>query len=316
MNFRSTRGEITLILLFALGTAVAGYFAGKTLTKLEQKKELDAHAAAARDAADQAKAAHTALEQANAANAKAIAADKDKEKAAAGFVKGTDLALAAEPTPSIHVRIAQTLNKSAADILPPADSAQIEEFKKIIAELVAKNTTMSDALTQKQQEAGALKAVAEKSEQDAATANRKALEASGKVVDLTDTVQQQAAQIRQLAGENSSLWDKIKTGVFILGGLWLASLVLPVAAKAFPALQPLAAVFGAVWSPGVQLISSGAKTLTNDMVALHEYVKGEFAKKSTQQEIADFKNKVKQWWDGDVNAQSEIEQVKSRILRA
>ena len=71
-----------------------------------------------------------------------------------------------------------------------------------------------------------------------------------------------------------------------------------------------------MWSPGVQLISSGAKTLTGDMVALHEFVKGHLAKTFTPEQMAAFKTEVKQWWDGDVEAHAEIEQVKARTLRA
>ena len=134
MNLPSTRGEITLILLFALGTAVAGFFTGQHLTKLEHKAEADAHAATARDAEARAKEAKAALEAATAANAKAVAAVKDKEQAAAGGGKGSDLALAAESNPSIDVRIARTLNRSAGDTLPPVTAQQVEEFKQIIAE--------------------------------------------------------------------------------------------------------------------------------------------------------------------------------------
>jgi hypothetical protein len=88
------------------------------------------------------------------------------------------------------------------------------------------------------------------------------------------------------------------------------------ASRQVPALQPLASVFGAIWAPGVQAVAAGAKKISTDMVALHEYVKDELADELAPDKLDALKRKVKAWWDGDIKAQFAIEEIKERTLRA
>ena len=99
-----------------------------------------------------------------------------------------------------------------------------------------------------------------------------------------------------------------------IGGLWLASIILPLLSKAFPALSALSTTVGAVWAPGVQAVQSGAKRLSEDLVAMHEWTKKTLEEKLTPEELAAYKKAVADDWmtakDGSAKA---VEQIKQKL---
>lgn len=114
-------------------------------------------------------------------------------------------------------------------------------------------------------------------------------------------------------------FERLKFGfvtvIVIVVVLWLSSIILPLAAKVFPALRAPAALIGAVWAPGVQSVASGARKLSADLVAVNEYIKDELSEKLSEQELETLKKKVGDWWGSDHKSQAAIEQIKTEELR-
>jgi len=327
MTTHPNRGEITLaiVLVCALATVagVGGFKFGKQSGKAETTKEhieLETKTALAVQAAKDSAAATDA---AVAANTLSTAKSNAKEQAAAGFVAGAGMALEREPNPSVYVRSAQLFNKISADTLPTITSKQKAEFSKILEELLDKEALISASLDAKEKEAGELKSQAATAQSEAASANVRAADYAKKIVELNQQVQAQATVVTSLTAEKDTLWDRIKRIAWIVGGLWVLSLILPLLSKAIPALKPLATVFGSVWSPGVQMLKTGAEKLTEkadnlkaDLIALQEFTKTKMASRFNGPEMQDFKKEVKNWWEGDLESQNEVERIKARTLRA
>jgi hypothetical protein len=319
-RFTSHRGEATLALVLILGIAGAfGYGAHqvrKTFEPGRPTKETDALAQRAQEAEAAAKDAQEKLAAAIKAHDDAVAAAQAKEKAAAGFIAGTGIALGNELNPSVNVEIAKKLNTDAANTLQAATPDQIKEFAAIIRDLTERNATTSAALAAKEAEAARLKVEATAAQKAAAAADAKATEAAQKNVTLSADVSQKASALKAWADNHQTLVGRLKAIAIVLALLWLASLILPLLGKFFPAFQPLATAFGAIWSPGVQVAASSARTLSADLVALNEHIKSELAKELTPEQVAALKGKIKDWWGNDQKSQAVVEDIKERILRA
>jgi len=104
-------------------------------------------------------------------------------------------------------------------------------------------------------------------------------------------------------------------GYLIFGGLgflWLSSLFLPILARFFPALSSLSKTIGGLWVPGVQYAGSKAEKLSEDLVAMHEMMKGKLEAKFTPEEVAAIKKEIADDWmtakDGSAAAVERIKQ--------
>ena len=104
-------------------------------------------------------------------------------------------------------------------------------------------------------------------------------------------------------------------GYLIFGGLgflWLSSLFLPILARFFPALSSLSKTIGGLWAPGVQYAGSKAEKLSEDLVAMHEMMKGKLEEKFTPEEVAAIKQEIADDWmtakDGSAAAVERIKQ--------
>lgn len=104
-------------------------------------------------------------------------------------------------------------------------------------------------------------------------------------------------------------------GYLIFGGLgflWLSSLFLPILARFFPALSSLSKTVGGLWAPGVQYAGSKAEKLSEDLVAMHEMMKGKLEEKFTPEEVAAIKKEIADDWmtakDGSAAAVERIKQ--------
>lgn len=324
---RSIRGEVTVALILVCTLAgiagIGGFAWGRNSAKKETEeahRTLTARAAAADQAVKDAEAATVA---AITANTEAIAKDTAKDRSAAGFVAGAAMALEREPNPSVYVRSAILLNGIAADTLPTITPRQKEEFTKILDELLENEALLSATLEAKKAEAGELKTQTAAAQASAAAANTRAADAAKRAVELNAQLQEQIRIVNELTKEKDGLLAWIKTIGWVVGGLWLLSLIIPVVSKAVPALAPLASVVGTLWAPGVQMLKSGAERLVEkadkikaDMVALQEFTKKKMAKKFNEADMTAFKKEVKDWWEGDLEAQNEVERIKAGILRA
>ncbi len=226
------------------------------------------------------------------------------------------MALANEQNPSINVQIAKKLNTDAANTLQAATPDQIKEFAAIIKDLTERNATTSAALAAKESEAAQLKVQAAAAQAAAAAADAKATAAAQTNVALSTDVSNKADALKKWADNHQTLLGRLKAIAIVLALLWLASLILPILGKFFPAIQPLATAFGAIWSPGVQAAASSAKTLSADLVALNEHIKAELAKELTPEQILALKQKMKAWWGNDIKSQAAVEEIKERVLRA
>ena len=104
-------------------------------------------------------------------------------------------------------------------------------------------------------------------------------------------------------------------GYLIVGGLgflWLSSLFLPILARFFPALSSLSKTIGGLWAPGVQYVGGKAEKLSEDLVAMHEMMKGKLEEKFTPEEVAAIKKEIADDWmttqDGSAAAVERIKQ--------
>jgi len=97
-----------------------------------------------------------------------------------------------------------------------------------------------------------------------------------------------------------------------LGFLWLSSLFLPILARFFPALSALSKTIGGLWAPGVQYAGGKAEKLSEDLVAMHEMMKGKLEEKFTPEEVAAIKKEIADDWmttqDGSAAAVERIKQ--------
>ncbi len=316
MNPRSRNGEATLALVLALVLGGVGFYGGMRWGKSSIDADIAKHAADAAAAKEAARKSEVAARESKSAHEAALAADQARDQSTSGFALGTKLALDREPTPSQNVKIAQAMNAEVMKALPPPTDAQKTEYVRIIEELQKLNATTSQALGEKIREADTLQTKLGTALKSAAEAHEKAVTSAQDVVALTQKVSEQATKIDILQKENGGLWGKIKLAIMILGGLWLAAAVLPPLAKAFPALKPVASVVGGLWSPGVQAVSAGAHKLGDDLVAFGEFAKTWIEKTTGKDKLQDFKNEAKRWWGDDVDAQTAIERIKKRVLRA
>lgn len=111
-------------------------------------------------------------------------------------------------------------------------------------------------------------------------------------------------------------YENLKFYAFLgIGGvvfLWASSLLLPILARFFPALSSLSKTVGGLWAPGVQYVGGKAEKLSEDLVAMHEMMKGKLEEKFTPEEVAAIKKEIADDWmtakDGSAAAVERIKQ--------
>lgn len=286
-----------IVMLYVLGAGVVGYAGLKVFSPATHKKEIAAaDAQAQRIAADAAEqqtkllADIKANKEAIAAAQAELAANKLVAQDAAGFVTGASMALAGEESPSVGVKIASTLTADAVRTLPPATSAQLIAFTKIVADMRADNARLSAALIVKEREAAEARAAATKSEQVAKLATEQAI--------LADTeAKQSSAALKTEAASHAkavkALDDKVSDGVSFLDRLKLLGIgsgvlmfiLLPLTALAFPEVAPLIRIISAPFLKLWHMIHEREKEIVarmhdeaqDELSAIHAKLTGELA---------------------------------------
>jgi len=106
--------------------------------------------------------------------------------------------------------------------------------------------------------------------------------------------------------------DRIYFWVYTAAGIWLLAILLPVIAKVFPAVTPLANVAGAVVGPMIQWGKGKADNLATDLVALQQHAK-DYIANIDPAKVQAYKDSVSAWWEKDVASQAAVEQMKSKL---
>lgn len=112
--------------------------------------------------------------------------------------------------------------------------------------------------------------------------------------------------------ENLRFYAFLGIGGFVF--LWASSIFLPILARFFPALSAVSKTVGGLWAPGVQYVGSKAEKLSEDLVAMHEMMKGKIEEKFTPDEVAAIKKEISEDWmtakDGSAAA---VEKIKEKL---
>ncbi|MFH1500156.1 MAG: hypothetical protein ABII82_20305 [Verrucomicrobiota bacterium] len=315
MKTHSQRGEATVILIAALAVGALGLVGGFKLGKSSLKGDTADLQEQVNEAKELAREQTLKAEAAQKAYVTVVASDLAEDQSTAGFALGTKIALDAEPSPSHQVRVAQEMNDQVLRALPAPTGAQQKDFAAIVDDMLANNTLTTELLRTKIGEADSLKAALTKAQADADKAHQDAVVSARRLEQVQADLKKTADALAAAQNAKDSLLTSVKLAAGILIGLWVASVVLPPLARSVPALQPVASVVGGLWSPGVQSVASGARRLSGDLVAFHEFTKKEIEDMTSDQALAEFKRKAKNWWGDDLAAQFAIERIKNLQLR-
>lgn len=106
--------------------------------------------------------------------------------------------------------------------------------------------------------------------------------------------------------------DRIWFWIYVAAGVYIAGIVLPMAAKIFPGLSSIASGVSGLISPGIAWAKGKSDKLATDLVALHEESK-KYIESMDPAKIDQFKEKVAQWWGEDREAVAEIEKIKENL---
>lgn len=280
--------------------------ADKDRITVEEKAKVDAARAAVKAENDkQLASAH------DASVATVVAIDAAQQKAAAG---------------SIPVKELETAKKTATitkDSLDAATGAPVDPVRVRELELMVSNLNSGIAAGTKSLEImqGVL---------DASIGREKTLEAkvtevekiaATKISAADQKVAEEQKKANTWALERDSIarsYENFKFYAFLaVGGiflLWLASWLLPILARSFPALEALSHTVGAVWAPGVQIVKNQATRLNEDFVAMTEVLKKKLAEKMTPEELEKLKTEISTDWmtTGDGSAE-QVERLKAKL---
>lgn len=132
---------------------------------------------------------------------------------------------------------------------------------------------------------------------------------------FNEKLAEKTEELNEWALKNSvkaAKYDKILLWVFIVVGLYMFALISPLLARVFPALGPIASVAGGIVAPAVQWTKKKSDRLAEDLVALQEDTK-KYIEKIDPEKIDQYKSHVKQWWENDTSAQSDVEEIKKKL---
>lgn len=106
--------------------------------------------------------------------------------------------------------------------------------------------------------------------------------------------------------------DNFYFWLWVGGGVYVLSIVLPLASKLFPVLSPISNAVSGLVAPGVQYLKSKADNLAEDMVSLHNQSKT-FIEKIDPDRVEDFKKHVADWWESDHHGVAQVETIKKKL---
>ena len=257
-NVKKIKGAVLAIVIIVL-TLLASAGAAYEMHKAKEKNSSKATIAtvtevqAAKEKADALADANT---KANQAQEQLKAAHQDALQNIAGNANGAKMALDSDPNPSIESKIASVMIDNVLVISGPATSKQVEQFQKIIKDLMVSNqqlvientnlknvninttASLNDAKLQAEQSKSQLAL----SQQNAVIANA-AKDAAVKQNLIAINVAQSSA--KQINIVNLTWTERVKAWVLGLGfsGIAIALIlfaVLPILAEAFPVFEPIA----------------------------------------------------------------------------
>ena len=307
MNPQNRRRAVALVDDLVILAVVCGLGFGlvqarKLFAPAKPKAEIqqtDAAVAAAQKAAEDARRAAAELSQkldaATKAQAEKDAAEKARQQSAAGFVAGAQLALIADPAPTIQSRVAKTMVDDAAKTLDPATAAQLREMTALVRDLIAANATTSAELSAKEAEAAQARAAAEQAKAAAAAAGQQLQAKTAEVESLTTLTQTQATAARGLS-QKIVEWsqDSVTGWGRFRAALWLCALL---AAAAI----------------GISIKLRGVARTKDDLVALGEHTKAEVLKLAGPEIHAAVEKSQEAWKQGDIRLDAAIAAAKAKL---
>lgn len=235
-------------------------------------------------------------------HATSTAIDAAKEKNSAGIPPTRELETAKEINDLAITSIDAGLNKSVdpkllkwfIDAIDKKNS-EIERERKLGEQMIASKEKEIIASTERE-----MKAVAERI--------RIEEEYKTKLADANEKVTEWALENSVKAQK----LDNIYFWIYIVIGLWVASMVMPIISKVFPAVAPAANVLGGIVAPGVQFLKHKAETLSEDLVALNTANK-KFVESIDPSKVEAFKEHVAAWWEKDTASQDAVERIKKKL---
>lgn len=298
------RGVGTVLLLaYIAGAAVVGFFIAKPASRpggLFGKSPV-AEVAKAQGAVAEGKA------KVDEQREKQLAVGHESVVATGAAIDAAQATAATGKVPTRELATAKTLNATSVQALDqalgPVAPVRIRELEAMVANLnagVAGGKLALDALNRTLDSTVADKA--------AAMALNVELQ---KRLDTKIAAEGQWALERDATArvwETRMWWAKGIVGLIVAG--WLASLILPLAARIFPAVDPAARAFGALWAPGVQAAASKARDLTHDFVAAEAALKAKLDSSLTPEKAAEIKAHIDGWW-GDANP--DVERIRAKL---
>ncbi len=282
-----------------------------TPAQVAEKKETVVEDSKKKEAEIQAKVEEKTKEMLGKVQESAVAADVAAGKTVAAVGTGPG----AKEASTTKVLTGQTVAQLNTTTGQTVDPKRITELENMVSGLNAGLATAQDALKSMQVGFDAQLEARKKLEAALAAQEAKTLKAEADAKAANEQALKWAAERDAVASEFERLKFGAAAVAVLIVGLWVASIVLPLLAKVFPAVQPAASVLGAVWSPGVQAVASGARKLSSDLVALNEFTKDHLSKELTPAKLEAFKSQVKDWWGNDHAAQATIEKIKESELR-
>lgn len=286
-RFRPPRGEVALIILYALGALAAGLAGYKVLTWDPLK---DARVTAAAKKFEKAEASYQAALQAVQAAQQAsqqqqadVGADaKRQTQAAQSMVAATGQALASAPPDvrsDLHVSAALQTNAVAAhalqSVLGPLSPEQLAEVHRLVTNATAASEArraqaaeelagVKQQLAAAQQDKARHQQLLRDTEAKLATAQKAAADAQA-VVQKTNQQLQEATSSRDSAGHLLDLlffWLKVGLGLYLA-----LTYGLPLASHFFPGLHPLSDLAHALLHPLMHQEKAGFEALARDASA-------------------------------------------------
>ena len=106
--------------------------------------------------------------------------------------------------------------------------------------------------------------------------------------------------------------DRMYLIAYAVGGIWILGILLPIIAKVFPGISPVANAVSSIVGPMVQYGKSKADTLATDMVALQDKSK-QFVASIDPTKVEQYKAAVSAWWEGDTHSQGVVEDIKKKL---
>ena len=288
-----TLGLVLLLALGATGIVSLGKFKDLFNQDGKQKAQVIVLTADLQKANDAAAAARAAQAAADANRTAQDAAAAKKALVQHEDIRGVNIALAKEPAPSVNVQVAAMLAADAEKGFDPLPPAQVAEISDLVNRLTSQNVA-DRAAAQAKVDALQGQLSQAKADEDAAKAQAVALDAAKKKADaqaatLLQQTQEDGKSLAKWAADNRTLVQRLES--FVIWASIAAALffiifhLLPIAAKFFPALAPIAKGVSAVVAFPLHALHS-AETEYHKLAADAASVKAQAAQVALEAEKA------------------------------